>query len=127
MDYARQKCSDVEFTPEDAGRTDKAFLLEVLGAVIRAGASTVNIADTVGYNTPESFGELINYLIKNTEGSDKVISIIILFFRCLSYFFSLVIHYHFARYFFKIYFILIVIRYGLCIVTMIWDWQQPTL
>lgn len=75
VDYARQKCQDVEFTPEDAGRTDKAFLLEVLAAVIKAGASTVNIADTVGYNTPESFGELINYLVKNTEGSDKVISL----------------------------------------------------
>jgi len=73
VEYARGKCQDVEFTPEDAGRTDRAFLLEVLAAVIKAGASTVNIADTVGYNTPESFGELISYLVKNTEGSDKVV------------------------------------------------------
>jgi 2-isopropylmalate synthase len=73
VDYARTKCQDVEFTPEDAGRTDRDFLLEVLAAVIKAGASTLNIADTVGYNTPESFGELISYLVKNTEGSDKVV------------------------------------------------------
>lgn len=73
VDYARTKCHDVEFTPEDAGRTDRDFLLEVLAAVIKAGASTLNIADTVGYNTPESFGELISYLVKNTEGSDKVV------------------------------------------------------
>jgi 2-isopropylmalate synthase len=71
--YAKSKCPDVEFTPEDAGRTDRKFLLQVLAEVIKAGATTVNIADTVGYNTPEHYGELINFLVTNTEGADKVI------------------------------------------------------
>jgi len=71
--YARSKCPDVEFTPEDAGRTDRQFLLDVLAQVIKAGATTVNIADTVGFNTPELFGELINFLVHNVEGADKVI------------------------------------------------------
>ncbi|KAJ3199863.1 hypothetical protein HDU67_002517, partial [Dinochytrium kinnereticum] len=52
--YARSLgCPDVEFSPEDAGRSDRDFLCSVLGAVIEAGATTLNIPDTVGYNTPE--------------------------------------------------------------------------
>ncbi|KAJ3307848.1 hypothetical protein HDU76_004323 [Blyttiomyces sp. JEL0837] len=66
-------CEDVEFSPEDAGRSDKDFLCEVLGAVIAAGATTLNIPDTVGYNTPEEYGAMIKYLIHNTPGGDKVI------------------------------------------------------
>ncbi|KAI9325439.1 2-isopropylmalate synthase, partial [Zopfochytrium polystomum] len=66
-------CTDVEFSPEDAGRSDKDFLCEVLAAVIRAGATTLNIPDTVGYNTPEEYGAIIRYLVENTEGADKVI------------------------------------------------------
>jgi 2-isopropylmalate synthase len=71
--YAKSKCADVEFTPEDAGRTDRDFLLKVLAEVIKAGATTVNIADTVGYTTPEDYGELIKYLVTHTEGGEKVI------------------------------------------------------
>ena len=52
-------CADVEFSPEDAGRSDPAFLYEVLDVAIRAGATTLNIPDTVGYTTPDEFGALI--------------------------------------------------------------------
>jgi 2-isopropylmalate synthase len=57
--YARSFCKDVEFSPEDAGRTDPEFLHEVLVHAIRAGATTLNIPDTVGYTTPDDFGALI--------------------------------------------------------------------
>jgi 2-isopropylmalate synthase len=73
VSYARSLCSDVEFSPEDAGRSDPEFLTVVLGQAIRAGATTINIPDTVGYTTPEEFGWLIKYLIDHTPGSDKVI------------------------------------------------------
>jgi 2-isopropylmalate synthase len=71
--YARSLCDDVEFSPEDAGRSDPEFLTVVLGEVIKAGATTLNIPDTVGYTTPEEFGWLIDYLIKNTPGAEKVV------------------------------------------------------
>jgi 2-isopropylmalate synthase len=71
--YARSLCGDVEFSPEDAGRSDPQFLTVVLGEAIKAGATTLNIPDTVGYTTPEEFGWLIKYLIENTLGADKVI------------------------------------------------------
>ncbi len=58
-------CPDVEFSPEDAGRSELEFLYKVVGAVIDAGAQTVNIPDTVGYTTPEEFGKLIADIIKN--------------------------------------------------------------
>jgi 2-isopropylmalate synthase len=73
VSYARSLCDDVEFSPEDAGRSDPEFLTVVLGEAIKAGATTLNIPDTVGYTTPEEFGWLIKYLINNTPGSDKVI------------------------------------------------------
>ncbi|MBE7555034.1 MAG: 2-isopropylmalate synthase [Anaerolineales bacterium] len=73
VSYARSLCDDVEFSPEDAGRSDPEFLAVVLGEAIKAGATTLNIPDTVGYTTPEEFGWLIKYLIDNTLGSDKVI------------------------------------------------------
>jgi 2-isopropylmalate synthase len=73
VSYARSLCDDVEFSPEDAGRSDPEFLTVVLGEAIKAGATTLNIPDTVGYTTPEEFGWLIKYLIDNTPGSDKVI------------------------------------------------------
>src|SRR5712691_4090709 len=56
---AKSLCPDVEFSPEDATRTDHGFLYQVLDAVVEAGATTVNIPDTVGYSMPEEFGELI--------------------------------------------------------------------
>jgi 2-isopropylmalate synthase len=72
---ARSLVTDVEFSPEDAGRSDPHFLCQVLGTVIEAGATTLNIPDTVGYNTPKEYGSLIDYLIKNTPESDKVLEI----------------------------------------------------
>ncbi len=71
--YARSLCDNVEFSPEDAGRSDPEFLTVILGEVIKAGATTLNIPDTVGYTTPEEFGGLIKYLIEKTPGSDKVV------------------------------------------------------
>ena len=73
VSYAKSKCDDVEFSPEDAGRSDPEFLTVVLGEAIKAGATTLNIPDTVGYTTPEEFGWLIKYLVENTPGADKVI------------------------------------------------------
>ncbi|MFH1645887.1 MAG: 2-isopropylmalate synthase [Candidatus Omnitrophota bacterium] len=62
--YAKKYVDDVEFSPEDASRTDPEFLFKVVEEVIKAGAKTVNIPDTVGYSIPEEFGKLI-YSIKN--------------------------------------------------------------
>lgn len=73
VSYARSLCADVEFSPEDAGRSDPAFLYEVLALVIRAGATTLNIPDTVGYTVPEEYGSLIAGIIKNTKGIDNCI------------------------------------------------------
>ncbi|WP_374688363.1 2-isopropylmalate synthase [Promineifilum sp.] len=70
--YARTLCDDIEFSPEDAGRSDPDFLVQVLGEAIRAGATTLNIPDTVGYTTPDEFGWLIRYLIEHTPGADRV-------------------------------------------------------
>ncbi len=64
---------NVEFSPEDAGRSDKFFLVEVLTAAIEAGATTLNIPDTVGYCVPEEYGDLINFLIEETPGAKNVI------------------------------------------------------
>jgi 2-isopropylmalate synthase len=69
--HARTLCEDVEFSPEDAGRSDPDFLYLVLGEVIKAGATTLNIPDTVGYTTPEEFGALIAGIIKHTPGIGK--------------------------------------------------------
>ena len=57
--YARTLVNDVEFSPEDASRSDRDFLCEVLGVAIASGATTVNIPDTVGYATPDEYGDLI--------------------------------------------------------------------
>lgn len=73
VSFAKSLCDDIEFSPEDAGRSDPDFLVQVLTEAIKAGATTLNIPDTVGYTTPEEFGWLIKYLIENTEGADKVI------------------------------------------------------
>jgi len=71
--FASSLCSDIEFSPEDAGRSDPDFLVQVLGEAIKAGATTLNIPDTVGYTTPDEFGWLIKYLRENTPGADKVV------------------------------------------------------
>ncbi|KAF9616353.1 hypothetical protein IFM89_029607 [Coptis chinensis] len=66
-------CNDVEFSPEDAGRSDREYLYEVLEAVIKAGETTLNIPDTVGYTLPTEFGKLIADIKLNTPGIDNVI------------------------------------------------------
>lgn len=66
--YAKQYCDDIEFSPEDAGRSHPSFLYDVLGAAIEAGATTLNIPDTVGYTMPDEFGMLIAGIIANTPG-----------------------------------------------------------
>ncbi len=71
--YARSLCKDVEFSPEDAGRSDPAFLYVVLAEAIRAGATTLNIPDTVGYITPEEFYQLIAGIRQHTPGIENVI------------------------------------------------------
>ncbi len=69
---ARELCDDVEFSPEDASRTELEFLAQVVEAAIEAGASTVNIPDTVGYTVPDEFAELFRYLRKNVRGIERV-------------------------------------------------------
>jgi len=71
--YAHSLCEDVEFSPEDAARSDPEFLYQVLGEAIAAGATTLNIPDTVGYSTPEEFNALISGIIANTPGIEKAV------------------------------------------------------
>jgi len=70
--FAKSRCKDVEFFAEDAGRSDPAYLCEVLEAVIEAGATVLNIPDTTGYSTPEEFGALIKRIKTNVSGIDGV-------------------------------------------------------
>ncbi len=69
---ARELCEDVEFSPEDASRTELEFLAQVVEVAIAAGATTVNIPDTVGYTVPDEFAELFRYLRKNVRGIEGV-------------------------------------------------------
>jgi len=71
--YARRFAGDVEFSPEDAGRSEFDFLCRVVEAAIAAGATTVNIPDTVGYNVPEQFGDLIRRLRESVPNADKAV------------------------------------------------------
>ncbi len=71
--YARQHCDDVEFSPEDGSRSEADFLCRVLEDVIKEGARTVNIADTVGYGVPEQFGEFVRTLRTRIPNSDKAV------------------------------------------------------
>ena len=71
--WARNFTDDVEFYAEDAGRTENEFLAKVIEAVIKAGASTVNIPDTTGYCMPHQYGEKIAYLINNVPNIDKAV------------------------------------------------------
>ena len=66
--YARSLCEDVQFSPEDASRSDPEFLYLALQTAIEAGAATLNIPDTVGYSTPEEFSTLIKDIFQNTKG-----------------------------------------------------------
>jgi 2-isopropylmalate synthase len=70
--YAKSYCDDIEFSPEDAARSDPEFLYLVLGEAIKEGATTLNIPDTVGYTTPDEFGSLIKSIMDNTPGINQV-------------------------------------------------------
>ena len=70
---ARKFTDNIEFSPEDAGRSDLDFLCRILEAVIKAGATTVNIPDTVGYNLPSQFGTLIKNLMERVPNADKAV------------------------------------------------------
>jgi 2-isopropylmalate synthase len=70
--YAKKFVEDVEFYAEDAGRSENAYLAKVIEAVIKAGATVVNIPDTTGYCLPEEYGEKIKYLRNNVTNIDKV-------------------------------------------------------
>lgn len=70
--YAKKYFSKIEFSPEDAGRTELDFLIEVTTMAIRAGATVVNIPDTVGYLTPSEFGNIFKVLKENVPGIEKI-------------------------------------------------------
>jgi 2-isopropylmalate synthase len=71
--YAKNACPDVEFSPEDGSRSEPDFLCRVLEAVIKEGATTINIPDTVGYAVPQQFGEFIRSLRERIPNSDKAV------------------------------------------------------
>jgi len=71
--FAKNACPDVEFSPEDGSRSDPDFLCRVLEAVIKEGATTINIPDTVGYAVPEQFGAMIRSLRERVPNSDKAV------------------------------------------------------
>ncbi len=71
--YAKKYVEDVEFYAEDAGRTDNEYLARVIEAVIKAGATVVNIPDTTGYCLPSEYGEKIKYLVEHVDGIHKAI------------------------------------------------------
>jgi 2-isopropylmalate synthase len=70
---AKSFCDDIEFSPEDATRTDRDFLVQVVQAVVDEGATTVNIPDTVGYTMPAEFGEIIRMLRERVKGIEHVV------------------------------------------------------
>lgn len=72
IQMARELCDDVEFSPEDASRTELSYLAEVVAAAIEAGATTVNIPDTVGYTVPTEFDRLFRYLTEHVQRIDEI-------------------------------------------------------
>ncbi|NLZ56530.1 MAG: 2-isopropylmalate synthase, partial [Clostridiaceae bacterium] len=70
--YAKTKLNDIEFSAEDATRSDRAFLVRAVQTAVAAGATTINIPDTVGYATPDEMADLITFLLENVDGLDKV-------------------------------------------------------
>src|SRR6201998_373514 len=72
IELAKSLCDDVEFSPEDATRTDPNFLCAVLNAVVEAGATTLNIPDTVGFTVPSEFADLITTIRRQVRGIDNV-------------------------------------------------------
>ena len=73
VEQAKSYCEDVEFSPMDAARTELSYLCEVVEATIAAGATTINIPDTVGYAVPEQFGLLIRDLLERVPNADQAI------------------------------------------------------
>ncbi len=71
--HAKQYCDDVEFSPEDAARTDMDYMCDVVRAAINAGAVTINIPDTVGYAEPEEFGKRIKYLFEKVPEANNIV------------------------------------------------------
>src|SRR3990172_7672990 len=71
--YAKNACPDVEFSPEDGSRSDPDFLCRVIEAVIKEGATTINVPDTVGYAIPELYGSFIKRLRERVPNADKAI------------------------------------------------------
>jgi 2-isopropylmalate synthase len=71
--FARKLCDDVEWSAEDATRTDRDYLKRCVEIAIKAGATTINIPDTVGYSFPEEYGNLFKDLIESVPGADKVV------------------------------------------------------
>src|SRR5437762_4534269 len=71
--FARSLCADVEFSPEDASRTELEFLAQVVEAAIDAGATTINVPDTVGYSVPEELHEVFSYLTRNVRNIGKAV------------------------------------------------------
>ncbi len=73
VSYARSLCDDVEFSPMDAGRTEPAFLREAVSVAVAAGATTLNIPDTVGYLTPDEYGAMIRDLHEHVPGIERCV------------------------------------------------------
>lgn len=71
--YAAKRCSDIQFTAEDAGRTDRNFLIKIARAAVKAGATTVNLADTVGCLMPEEFADLIKFVREKAVELDRAL------------------------------------------------------
>src|SRR3989338_9540896 len=71
--YAKSHCSDVEFSPEDAARTDIDYMCDVVRAAIKAGATTINIPDTVGYSEPQEFGERIRQIFEKVPEAHNIV------------------------------------------------------
>ena len=69
--YAKSFCDDIEFSAEDASRSDRAFLAQCYTNAVAAGATTLNVPDTVGYSTPQEMAELITYLKEHVEGIEN--------------------------------------------------------
>ncbi|HEV2521381.1 MAG TPA: 2-isopropylmalate synthase [Candidatus Acidoferrales bacterium] len=70
--YARERCAEVEFSAEDASRTDMDFLCEAVGRAVKAGATTINLPDTVGYAVPEEYGAMFRRVIDYLDGANGI-------------------------------------------------------
>ena len=73
VSHAASLTPNIEFSAEDASRSDRDFLAQIVETAIACGATTINIPDTVGYAQPREFGELIAWLITNVRGSEQVV------------------------------------------------------